>query len=190
MAARSGSPRSPPLAESGRSSIESSRPVRARKFPRLCRLIARCARRRFVVAIAPARRPCPLPPPPRPPSPPLPAVAVRRGVVCPLSFPAPLRSGGGAWLRAAAPPRAIPRASVPQGRPAPPPSLRCAIPPRFGRSSVGRNAPTLLPLTRGITPTQISLFFLQFRKSVYLCSRILTPKTTKKWLKFMVFSAP
>ena len=38
VAARSGSPRSPPLARSGRSSIESSRPVRARKFPRLCRL--------------------------------------------------------------------------------------------------------------------------------------------------------
>ena len=50
-----------------RSSIESSRPVRARKFPRLCRLRVRCARRRFVVAITPARRPCPLSPPPVPP---------------------------------------------------------------------------------------------------------------------------
>ena len=63
-----------------RSPFDGSRPVRARKFPRLCRLRVRCARSRVVVAIALARRPCPLSPPPRPPSPSLASLAARRGV--------------------------------------------------------------------------------------------------------------
>lgn len=81
VAARSGSPRSPTLAGSGRSSIESSRPVRARKFPRLCRLL--CALRPLAVCrghYPPRVGLGPLPPPPRPPSPPLALLAVRRGV--------------------------------------------------------------------------------------------------------------
>ena len=39
------------------------------------------------------------------------------------------------------------------------------------------------------TPTLLSLFFLQYRKSLYLCSRILTSKYHKKWQKFMDFLA-
>ena len=173
MVARFGSPRSPPLAGAGRSSIESSRPVRARMFPRLRFLMVRCARCRFVVAIAPARRPCPLPPPPRPPSPPLACRSLSGGGCnAPSLFLAPLRSGGGAWLCAPAPPRAIPRLSVAQGRPAPPPSLRCAIPPTK-RSLLGwplRARPRLSSRMHALKISALKNLFAPLLEMTYLCT--------------------
>lgn len=73
----------------------------------------------------------PLPPPPVPP--PLRSLRSLSGGGCnaPSLFLAPLLSGGGGWLCAAAPPRTIPRTSVPQGRLPPPPSFRFTIPPQI-----------------------------------------------------------
>lgn len=119
VVARSGSPRSPPLAYRVARPSSPRAPCARGNFlaSAVCRV--RCARRRFVSAVPPARRPCPLSPPPVPP--PLRSLRSLPGGGCnaPSLFLAPLRSLGGRWLCAPAPPRAIPRLSVAQGRPRP-----------------------------------------------------------------------
>lgn len=153
----------------------------------VCRV--RCARSRVVVAIATARRPCPLPPPPVPP--PLRSLCSLSGGGCNAPSMFLLRSA-----------RAVARGSVRPLLPAPYPAHPCrkVAPPLRPRSAaqspralVGRRVGAPRPPSSLLPIPFIPLnyhFFRHIKKKSYLCSRILTPKSTKKWLKFMVSSAP